>query len=70
MIDSGTASHVFTPGALYSKGREFYVAESIQIRHEKGQHPYVSEKLDPHKLYRVQVGNRARTWGFASPTVD
>jgi hypothetical protein len=71
VIDSHTASHIFTPGALYSHpdGR-FFVAESVQIRHEKGQHPFVAAKLNPTKLYRVQVGNRARTWGFASPTAD
>jgi hypothetical protein len=69
-IDSATDSHVFTPGALYSRGSTFYVAESIQIRHVKGQHPFVAARLNPSKLYRVQVGNRARTWGFARPTAD
>ena len=69
-VDTKHASHVFTPGALYAKGDTFYVGGSIQIRHEKGQHPFVSAKLNPAKLYRVQVGNRARTWGFAQPTAD
>ena len=69
-VDSATASHIFTPGAIYAKGTTFYVAGSIQIRHEKGQHPFVSAALDPRKLYRVQVGIRASTWGFARPTAD
>lgn len=70
VIDSETASHIFTPGALYARGNQFYLAESVQIRHEKNQHPFVSAKLNPSKLYRVQVGARARTWGFASTTAD
>jgi hypothetical protein len=46
------------------------VAGSIEIRHAKGQHPFVAATLDPSKLYRVQVGQRANTWNFASPTAD
>jgi hypothetical protein len=69
-IDTETTSHIFTPGALYCRGNTFYVAGSIEIRHAKGQHPFVAATLDPSKLYRVQVGQRANTWNFASPTAD
>jgi hypothetical protein len=65
-----TSSHVFTPGALYERHDKFFVAESIQIWHTKQQHPFVSAKLNPAKLYRVQVGVRADIWRFSQDTAD
>ena len=70
IADSKHSSHIFIPGALYARGDQFYVAGSVDIRHAKGQHPPVSVKLAPDTLYRVQVGHRASTWGFARPTAD
>lgn len=66
-------SHIIRAGAVYTaRGDDprVFVAASITIRHDKSQHPAVETKLAAHKLYRVQLGVRANTWGFAHPTAD
>jgi hypothetical protein len=56
-----TAEHIYrTPdGTHYVKGRAW-------LRHEKGQH----KAVQCSGVYRVQVGVRAKTWGFTAPTAD
>lgn len=65
-------SHVFKAQHVYvaRDGKQVYVNGAVSIDHEKNQHPSVAIDLPLSKLYRVQVGNRAQTWGFASPTAD
>ena len=64
-------SHIVTAERVYVGRDGVYVAGSrAQIRHTKQQHPHVAATLSPSKLYRVQLGIRAETWGFARPTFD
>jgi len=67
-------SHIIRAAKVYtSKDKSddrIFVAGFASIRHEKGQHPFVAAPLNPTKLYRVQLGKRAQTWGFAQPTAD
>lgn len=62
------AAHVYV--AKDPADSRVFVAESVSITHEKEQHPSVACALAKSKLYRVQLGIRARTWGFARPTAD
>jgi hypothetical protein len=61
-------SHIIHAEHLYVVGCEAYVTGHIELQHEKNQHASVNVMLAcPH---RVQLGVRARTWGFARPTSD
>jgi hypothetical protein len=46
---------------------EYYVRGPASIRHRKRQHPAARVNAG---TWRVQVGRRARTWGFSRPTAD
>lgn len=55
---------------LHKTDATVYVNGAVQMRHEKHQHPDIATTLPLSKLYRVQLGIRAQTWGFARPTAD
>jgi hypothetical protein len=64
-------THIVRTTSLYLLGEQAYVAGTVSIYHTKEQHPSIEElELNPVKLYRVQLGLRAKTWGFARPTAD
>lgn len=65
-------SHLVHAERVYigKDGKDVYVTGAVQVRHLKDQHPQIATKLPVSKLYRVQLGVRAKTWGFARPTAD
>ena len=65
-------SHLITSDRVYVSRdcKKVYVNGSVSIRHLKSQHPFVAVTLPSSVLYRVQLGLRVVTWGFAAPTAD
>jgi len=60
-------THRLEAAEIYQAGDTLYVKRGARLKHTKRQHKTIRAR---EGLYRVQVGVRARVWGFTAPMGD